>query len=78
MAPTFRGVLGCIEIRIFSSVMVECASHLEGIPCFVPIHCLPLMAKTTVKDIITTGLSTIMKTAETTKWNGKKQISLKK
>ena len=77
MAPTFRGVLGCIQIRIFSSVMVECASHLEGIPCFVPIHCLPLMAKTTVKDIITTGLSTIMKTAETTKWNGKKQISIK-
>jgi hypothetical protein len=77
MAPTFQGVLGCVQIRIFSSVMIECASNLEGIPCFVPIHCLPLVAKNNVEKIITAGLSTIMKRAETTKWNGKKEISLK-
>jgi hypothetical protein len=77
MAPTFQGVLCCVQIRIFSSVMLECASNLEGIPCFVPIHCLPLAAKNTVEKIIAAGLSTIMKRAETTKWNGKKRISLK-
>ena len=77
MAPTFLGILGCVQIRIFSSVMIECASNLEGIPCFVPIHCLPFFAKNNVKQMITTGLSTILKKAETTKWNGKKYISLK-
>ena len=77
MAPTFLGILGCVQIRIFSSVMIECASNLEGIPCFVPIHCLPFFAKNNVKQMITAGLSTIMKKAETTKWNGKKYISLK-
>ena len=77
MAPTFQGVLGCVQIRIFCSVMIECASNLEGIPCFIPIHCLPSTTKTTVEKIITGGLSTIMKRAETRKWNGKKQITLK-
>jgi hypothetical protein len=77
MAPTFQGFLGCVQIKIFSSVMLECASHLEGIPCFVPIHCLDVNSKQVVEEIITTGLSTIMKRAETKKWNGRKVISQK-
>lgn len=77
MAPTFQGVLSCIQIKIFSSVMLECASSLEGIPCFVPIHCLSTSSRNTVENIITKELSTIMKRAETTKWNGKRRISLK-
>ena len=77
MAPRFQGVLSCVQIKVFSSVMLECASNLEGIPCFVPIHCLSTNARNTVENIITEGLSTIMKRAETTKWNGKRGISLK-
>ena len=77
MAPTFQGFLRCIQMRVFASVMIECASNLEGIPCFIPIHCLPLAAKSRVEKLITGGLSTIMKRAETRKWNGKKGISWK-
>jgi hypothetical protein len=77
MAPTFQGFLGCVQIKIFSSVMLECASHLEGIPCFVPIHCLDVNSKQVVEEIITTGLSTIMKRAESKKWSGRKVISQK-
>ena len=77
MAPTFRGVLGCVQIRVFANVMMECASSLEGIPCFVPIHCLPITKKDKIRGVIACGLSTILKKAETRKWNGKKGISPK-
>ena len=77
LAPTFQGVLGCVQMRIFSSVMIECASNLEGIPCFVPIHCLPSATKANIQRIITGGLMTIMKKAKTRKWNGKKRITLR-
>lgn len=77
MAPKFLGVLGCIQIKIFSSVMIECASNLQGIECFIPIHCLDSSSKQTVQKIITSGLETIMKKAESRKWNGKKIISAK-
>jgi hypothetical protein len=77
MAPTFQGVLGCVQIRVFANVMMECASSLEGIPCFVPIHCLPIAKKDKIRTIIACGLSTILKKAETRKWNGKKGISAK-
>ena len=40
MAPSFPGTLCCVQMRIFSGVMIECASNLDGIKCFVPIHCL--------------------------------------
>ena len=45
MSPSFEGYLGCIKIKIFSNVMVQCASDLQGIPCFVPIHCLDTSTK---------------------------------
>lgn len=77
MSPTFHGVLVCVQIKVFASVMIGSASTLEGIPCFVPIHCLPLVAKNRIEQLILEGLSIIMKRAETRKWNGKKTISPK-
>jgi hypothetical protein len=77
MAPTFKGLIGCVQIRIFSSVMLECASSLNGIHCFVPIHCLSAQAKSCVENIIVGGLQTILKKAQTRKWNGKMQILIK-
>ena len=77
MAPTFLGFLRCVQMKVFASVMMECASNLEGIPCFIPIHCLHITAKNKIEKLITGGLATIMKRAETRKWNGKKEISSK-
>ena len=74
MSPSFEGFLGCMKIKIFSNVMVQCASDLQGIPCFVPIHCLDKSTKITVQKIITSGLENILKRAETKKWNGGKKI----
>ena len=78
MSPTFQGALSCIQIKIFSSVMLECASNLDGIQCFIPIHCLNSLSKTKIETIITAGLSTIMKRAESSKWYRKTGISSKK
>ena len=75
MSPTFQGVLRCVQIKVFASVMIGRASTLDGISCFVPIHCLSLDAKNKIETIIREGLSLIMKKAETRKWNGKKTIS---
>ena len=77
MAPTFKGLLGCVQIMIFSSVMLECASSLNGIYCFVPIHCLSEESKISVEKIIAGGLHTILKKAKTRQWNGKLRISSK-
>ena len=77
MSPSFEGYLGCIKIKIFSNVMIQCASDLQGIPCFVPIHCLDSSTKNIVRKIIETGLENILKRAETKKWNGTKTISSK-
>ena len=74
MAPTFKGLLGCVQIMIFSSVMLECASSLNGIYCFVPIHCLSEESKISVEKIIAGGLQTILKKAQTRQWNGKLKI----
>jgi hypothetical protein len=52
MAPTFRGLLGCIQIKKNSSVMLECASSLNGIPCFSPLNCLTEEAKGSIENII--------------------------
>ena len=77
MSPTFKGILGCIKIKVFASSMTQSASSLEGIPLFTPIHCLPLNEKNKIEQIIIEGLKTIMKKAETKTWNGKKIISKK-
>ena len=77
MAPTFKGLLGCVQIIIFSSVMFECASSLDGIYCFVPIHFLSEESKISVEKIISGGLHTILKKAKTRQWNGKLKISPK-
>ena len=78
MSPSFEGFLGCMKIKIFSNVMIQCASDLQGIPCFVPIHCLDGASKNTVQKIITSGLENILKKAETKKLNGTKKILPKK
>ena len=77
LAPKFEGVLACVQMRIFSSVMVECASKVEGLTCFLPIHLLSSTTKTNVQRIITDGLSIILKRAESRRWNGRKTITLK-
>ena len=77
MAPTFKGLLGCIQIKTFSSVMLECASSLNGIPCFSPLNCLTEEAKGCIENIIRGGLETIMEKAKTKTWNGKLKISAK-
>ena len=77
MSPTFQGALSCIQIKIFSGVMLECASNLDGIPCFIPIHCLNSVSKAKIEKIISAGLSIIMKRAETSKWHMKTGISSK-
>ena len=77
MSPNFKGFLGCVQIRVFSSVMMECASNLEEIPCFVPIHCLPNCTKYKIETIITSELARVLGKAETRKWNGKTGISSK-
>jgi hypothetical protein len=77
LAPKFEGVLSCVQMRIFSSVMVECASKVEGLTCFLPIHLLSSTTKTNVQRIISDGLSIILKRAESRRWNGRKIITLK-
>ena len=77
MAPTFQGSLGCVQIRLFSSVMIECASSLNGIPCFLPLNCLSEHVQKSNEMIIVGGLQTIMKKAKTKKWNGKLHITMK-
>ena len=75
MSPSFDGVLSCVQIRTFSKVMIECASEIDGMLCFMPIHCLPSSTKKKVEMVIKEGLSMITKKAETKKWNGKLAIS---
>ena len=50
---------------------------LIGLKCFTPIHCLEQASRETIMKILSDGLSTIMKRAETTSWNGKRHISPK-
>ena len=77
MAPTFKGFLGCVQIKIFSSVMLECASTLEGIQCFSPINCLTKQCKSAIAQIIVDGLKDIIEKAKQKRWNGKLKISMK-
>ena len=77
MSPSFEGFLGCMKIKIFSNVMIQCASDLQGIPCFVPIHCQDFSTRNTVCKIITGGLENILKRAESRRWDGTKRISSK-
>ena len=57
--------------------MIQTTSSLDGITLFTPIHCMSFIEKNKVQQIITDALKTIMKQAETKKWNGKKVISRK-
>ena len=77
MSPSFEGFLGCMKIKIFSNVLIQCASDLQGISCFVPIHCLDISTRNMVCKIITAGLENILKRAESRRWDGKKRISSK-
>ena len=64
MAPTFQGVLSCCQLKMASSIMLECATELEGVFCFLPLHCLPQRKKENIKSIIEAGLSTILNQAQ--------------
>ena len=77
LAPKFDGFLSCVQMRIFSTVMMECASNIENSTCFLPIHLLSVSTKANIQRIITSGFSIIIKRAETKKWNGKRTITLK-
>ena len=69
MASSFKGVVSCSQIKIFSKVMIECASDFEGMLCFVSIHCLPATSKKKLEMTIKEGLLTVTKKAESNKWN---------
>ena len=77
LAPKFDGSLSSVQMRIFSTVMMECASNIENSICFLPIHLLSVSTKANIQRIITSGFSIIIKRAETKKWNGKRTITLK-
>lgn len=64
MAPSFQGVLSCCQLKMASSIMLECATELDGVQCFLPLHCLPDRKKENIKGIIETGLSTILSHAQ--------------
>lgn len=64
MAPTFKGVLSCCQLKMASSIMLECATELDGVYCFLPLHCLPSRKKDNIKGIIEAGLSTILHQAQ--------------
>ena len=50
---------------------------MDGIYCFVAIHCLSKESKISVEKIIAGELQTILKKAQTRQWNGKLKISPK-
>ena len=78
MSPNFDRVLKCLQIEIFSKVLLVCASTIKGEKCFVPIHFLTNDKKQKVQRIILEGMSKMLKRAETMKWNGKRSISVRK
>ena len=64
MSPTFAGVLRCCQLRMISAVMMELEQTVEGVHCFIPIHCMDKQTRETVKQHLSCGLQEILKRAE--------------
>ena len=60
MAPDFEGKLRCYQLEMISSVLLESASEIEGVNCFLPVHLLPTKKKNTIRTILEKGLSEII------------------
>ena len=41
MAPNFQGILSCCQLKMVSCVLMECATEIENVRCFLPLHMLP-------------------------------------
>ena len=60
MAPDFEGKLRCYQLEMISSVLLQCASEIDGVKCFLPVHLLPTKKKETIRSILEKGLSEII------------------
>ena len=60
MAPDFEGKLRCYQLEMISSVLLQCASEIDGVKCFLPVHLLPTKKKETIRTILEKGLSEII------------------
>mgnify|MGYP006263517651 CR=1 FL=1 len=63
MAPTFQGILSCCQLKMISCVLLECATEIENVHCFLPLHMVPSKKKDNIRRIIEEGLSTILSSA---------------
>ena len=63
MAPNFQGILGCCQLKMISCVLMECATEIENVHCFLPLHMLPSRKKESIRSILDEGLSTILGSA---------------
>ena len=64
MAPSFVSLISCCQMKMVSATLLEAATELDGIQCFLPIHCLPDRKKDNIRRIIETGFSTILEHAK--------------
>ena len=78
LATNFEGILRSWQLRMISSVLLECASQIEGVYCFLPLHILPVKKKDTIQKILEEGLSKIIMEAEEKTFWGKKITSQKR
>ena len=78
LATNFEGILRSWQLRMISSVLLECASQIEGVYCFLPLHILPVKKKDTIQKILEDGLSKIIMEAEEKTFWGKKITSQKR
>ena len=63
MAPTFQGILSCCQLKMISCVLLECATEIENVHCFLPLHMDPSKKKDNIRRIIEEGISTILSSA---------------
>ena len=64
MAPNFQGILSCCQLKMISCVLMECATEIENVHCFLPLHMLPSRKKESIRLILEEGLSTILGSAK--------------
>lgn len=75
MAPDFEGKLRCYQLEMISNILLQCASEIEGVNCFLPVHLLPAKKKNTIRTILEKGLSEIIVHAEQKTFLGQSRIT---
>ena len=75
MAPDFQGKLRCYQLEMISSVLLQSASEIGGVHCFLPVHLLPTNKKNTIRTILEKGLSEIIDHAKQKSFLGKSIIT---